>query len=86
MRQKLLEEYSQKMHNAKVIKDQHHEFKMNCIKRIQEEMLEGELIKRQVEEEIEKEKQRELQRKQAQAKQREDFKKANEDLERHREI
>lgn len=43
-------------------------------------MLEGELIKKQVEEEIEKERQREMARKQAQFEQREQFKQANEDL------
>mmetsp|Transcript_17757 Transcript_17757/g.12689 ORF Transcript_17757/g.12689 Transcript_17757/m.12689 type:complete len:94 (+) Transcript_17757:434-715(+) len=33
-RTKLLQEYEKKMLNSKVIKDQLHEFKMNCIKRI----------------------------------------------------
>ena len=37
LRQKLLKEYNQKMANAKVIKDQLLEYKMNCIKRFQEE-------------------------------------------------
>ena len=80
MRQKLMDEYSRKMGNAKVIKDQHHDYKMQCLKRIQQEMLEGELVKRQVLEEIEKEHQRELERKRRQADQRDQFKQANEDM------
>jgi hypothetical protein len=36
---------------------------MRCIKRIQEEQLEGELIRRQVEDELERERQREYERK-----------------------
>lgn len=46
LREKLINEFEKKMHNAKVIKDQHLEYKMNVIKRIQEEQLEGELIRR----------------------------------------
>ena len=45
-----MEEYNKKMKNAKFIKDQLLEYKMNCIKRFQEEQLEGELIRRQAEE------------------------------------
>jgi len=48
-------EYKKKMRNAKDIKKQLHEFKLNYVKRMQEDMLEGELIKRQVEDELEKE-------------------------------
>ena len=44
------------------------------------EQLEGELIKKQVEEELEREKLRDLDRLKRAAKTREDFKKANEDL------
>lgn len=55
LREKLINEYEKKMSNAKVIKDQHLEYKMNVIKRIQEEQLEGELIRRQVDDEINKE-------------------------------
>ena len=63
MRQKLLEEYEKKMENQKIINDQLHQFKMKMIKRIQDEMLEGQLIKRQVEEDLEKERQKEMERK-----------------------
>ena len=46
MRQKLLDEYEKKMANQKIINDQLHAFKMKMIKRMQDEMLEGELIRR----------------------------------------
>lgn len=80
MREKLINDYEKKMGNAKVIKDQHLEYKMNVIKRIQEEQLEGELIRRQVDDEINKEHERELQRKRKQADMRENLKKANEEI------
>lgn len=56
MRAKLEEEYRVKMVNAKQISDQLEDFKLNCVKKYKEEMLEGELIKRQVEEDLEREK------------------------------
>ena len=37
VRNKLMEEYEKKMMNAKKIKEQLHDFKMGCIKKIQEE-------------------------------------------------
>ena len=80
MRTKLEGEYKKKMDNAKVIKNQLHDFKMQHIKRIQEEILEGELIKKQVEEEIEREKQRDLDRKKQAADNREALRKANEEI------
>lgn len=60
MREKLEREYNKKMENAKAISDQLEEFKISYIKTLKEEMLEGELIKRQVEEDLEREKVREL--------------------------
>lgn len=48
LRNKLLNEYERKQANQKIVNDQLQEFKMKYIKRIQDEMLEGELIKRQV--------------------------------------
>lgn len=84
-RQKLLEEYRKKVENQKVISDQLQEFKMRQIKRIQEEMLEGQLIRKQAEEDLVKERQRELERKQRQQEQKEAFKRANEDLVRYQE-
>lgn len=80
MRQKLLEEYEKKMANQKVINDQLHAFKMKCIKRMQDELLEGELIRRQVEEELERERQKEMERKHKQVEQAANFKKANQQL------
>ncbi len=76
-RQKLEKEYNKKMDNAKVINDQLHEFKINHIKHMQEEMLEGEIIKRQTELDIENERIKEEGRRQRLMEQREDFKKAN---------
>lgn len=80
LREKLEKEYHKKMKNAQNIQDQLEEFKMNYIKRIKEEELEGELIKKQVQEELEREKQRELDRHQRMIKTREEFKQANEDM------
>lgn len=48
MRQKLMEEYEKKVANQKIINDQLQEFKMAYVKKYQDEMLEGELLKRQV--------------------------------------
>ena len=62
MLEKLEKEYVKKMDNSKAISDQLDEFKINYIKQLKEEMLEGELIKRQTEEDLEREKVRELQR------------------------
>lgn len=45
-----------KVTNAKDISDQLEAFKLNYIKTLKEEMLEGELIKRQVDEDLEREK------------------------------
>ena len=77
VRQKLIEEYERKMQNSKVISDQLHDFKMKYIKRIQDEKLESELINRQVQEEMHREHEKELERKRKQMEQKETFKKAN---------
>ena len=53
---------------------------MSFIKRMKEDELEGELIKKQVEEELEREKQKELDRRKKAANQREEYTKANEEL------
>ena len=74
LRQKLLEEYDNKMVNQKVVNDQLQDYKMKYIKRIQDEMLEGELIKRQVQDELERERDREVQKRVKQSDQRENFK------------
>lgn len=79
MREKLEKEYDKRQTNAKAISDQLEEFKMNYIQTLKEEMLEGELIKRQVEEDIEREKIRELQRQKKVGQMKEDIVKANKD-------
>lgn len=79
MRAKLEREYNKKMVNAKEISDQLEEFKINYIKQLKEEMLEGELIKRQTEEDLEREKIRELQRQKKAAGIKADIMKANAD-------
>jgi len=61
-KKKLEAEYRLKMRNAKDIKKQLHEFKLNYVKGMQEDMLEGELIKRQVEDDLEKERKKEMDR------------------------
>lgn len=68
------------MKNADNIKTQLEDFKMAFIKRIKEDELEGELIKKQVEEELEREREKELMRRKAAQAQRDQYKKANEDL------
>jgi hypothetical protein len=80
LREKLEKEYHKKMKNSQSINDQLEEFKLNFIKRIKEEQLEGELIKRQVMEELEREKEREMERHRRVLQTREEFKAANEAL------
>lgn len=79
MLEKLEKEYVKKMDNSKAISDQLDEFKINYIKQLKEEMLEGELIKRQAEEDLEREKVRELQRQKKAAEIKADIMKANSD-------
>lgn len=62
MQAKLEKEYANKIDNAKSISNQLESFKLSYIKKLKEDMLEGELIKRQAEEDLEREKQRELAR------------------------
>lgn len=80
MRAKLEQEYKLKMQNAKDISDQLENFKLNYIKGLKEEMLEGELIKRQVEEDIEREKLREVGRQKRVAQMRNDLSQANKEM------
>ena len=77
MRAKLEQEYLLKQANAKDISEQLENFKLSFIKTLKEEMLEGELIKRQVEEDLEREKQREIMRQQKVAQMRADLAEAN---------
>ena len=80
VKQKLIDEYDRKMANSKVISDQLHEFKMKYIKRMQDEMLEAELINRQVKEELAREAQKDQDRKRKMQEQKETLRKANYDL------
>ena len=80
MREKLEKEYNKKMENSKAISDQLDEFKLNFIKNLKEEMLEGELIKRKAREDLEAARIAELQRRAKQARTREDLDSANQDL------
>ena len=62
MKKKLEQEYNLRQENSKNVSDQLEAFKLNYIKSVKEELLEGELIKRQVEEDLEREKQKEIAR------------------------
>ena len=80
MRAKLEQEYKLKQMNAKDISEQLENFKLGFIKQLKEEMLEGELIKRQTEEDLEREKQREVLRQQKVAQMRADLAEANQQV------
>eukprot|EP00349_Pseudokeronopsis_sp_Brazil_P006919 CAMPEP_0202963324 /NCGR_PEP_ID=MMETSP1396-20130829/7307_1 /ASSEMBLY_ACC=CAM_ASM_000872 /TAXON_ID= /ORGANISM="Pseudokeronopsis sp., Strain Brazil" /LENGTH=56 /DNA_ID=CAMNT_0049684427 /DNA_START=592 /DNA_END=762 /DNA_ORIENTATION=+ len=54
------------MDNAKVIKQQLYDFKLGAIKRIKEERLEGEIMKRQAKENYEEQKKAEAERRKKQ--------------------
>lgn len=60
LREKLEKEYKKKMKNSENVKTQLEDFKMAFIKRIKEDELEGELIKKQVDEELEREREKEM--------------------------
>ena len=76
----LEQQYKKKMDNATDINNQLEEFKMSYVKKLQEEMLEGELLKKQVEEDLEKERQKEINRILTNKKLQEEQKQANEHL------
>lgn len=80
VKEKLIAEYDRKVSNTKAISDQLHEFKMKYIKRMQDDMLEAELINRQVKEELQREAEKEAGRKRKQQEQKETFRKANNEL------
>ena len=80
VKQKLIDEYERKMANSQIINEQLHEFKMKYIKRMQDEMLEAELINRQVKEELSREAEKDAGRKRKAIEQKETFRKANSDL------
>jgi hypothetical protein len=80
VKEKLIAEYDRKVSNTRAISDQLHEFKMKYIKRMQDDMLEAELINRQVKEELEREADKEAMRKRKQQEQKETFRQANNQL------
>ena len=82
LRLKLIAEYELKISNQKIVQDQLFEYKMKYIKRYQEEQLEGKLIKRQAEDDIERERKKDHERRLKMIDQQDGFKLANEDLKR----
>ena len=77
-REKLEKEYRKRMKNAENISTQLEDFKMSFIKRMKEDELEGELIKKQVEEDLGREKLKELERRKKASNRNDEFKVANE--------
>ena len=57
---KLEQQYKKKVNNANMIQNQLHEFKNKYVEQLQEEYLEGQLLKRKVEEDIEDERRKEM--------------------------
>jgi hypothetical protein len=80
MQERMEEMYKRKQDTAKVVKDQLHHSKMTYIKKLKDEILEGELIKRKAREDLEAARIAELQRRAKQARTREDLDSANQDL------
>ncbi len=63
-----------------MVTDQLESFKLDYIKKLKEDELEGQLIKKQVEEELEREKQKDIKRQMKVTATRSEFTKANEEL------
>jgi hypothetical protein len=80
MQDRMEEMYKRKQDTAKVIKNQLHQSKMTYIKKLKDDILEGELIKRKAREDLEAARIAELQRRAKQARTREDLDSANQDL------
>ena len=80
MQDRMEDMYKRKQDTAKVIKDQLHQSKMTYIKKLKDDILEGELIKRKAREDLEAARIAELQRRAKQARTREDLDSANQDL------
>lgn len=85
MQDRMEEMYKRKQGNAKVIKDQLHQSKMNYIRKLKDDILEGQLIKRKASEDLEAARIAELQRRAKQARTREDLDSANQDLKAYQE-
>ena len=80
LREKLEKEYKKKMQNAKHVNEQLEDYKMAFIKKMKEDELEGQLIKKQVDDELAREKLKELDRRKKAQDQKDALKKANDDL------
>ena len=80
MQERLEDMYKRKQDTAKVIKNQLHQAKMTYIKKLKDEVMEGELIKRKAREDLEAARLQELERRAKQARTREDLDKANQEL------
>lgn len=85
-RQKAEELKMKKHHNANVIKEQRQQFHAKKQRQIQESMVEGELIKRQVREDLDKEYQKELERKQKAVEAQKEFVEINEKVKKEKEL
>lgn len=68
------------MQNAKHVNEQLEDYKMAFIKKMKEDELEGQLIKKQVDDELAREKLKELDRRKKAQDQKDALKKANDDL------
>ena len=80
MQEKVEEMYKRKRDTAMVEKGQLHQSKITYIKKLKDEILKGELIKRKAREDLEAARIAELQRRAKQARTREDLDSANQDL------
>lgn len=74
VQEKAKKELIKKEQNSKLIQDQLYEYQVNYLKKMKQDKTEGKLMKKQVQEEIEREKMRELEKKKKAAKTREEFK------------
>ena len=80
LREKLEKEFHKKQKNSHMVTQQLEDFKLDYIKKLKEDELEGQLIKKQVEEELEREAQKDIKRQQKVVSIRAEFTRANEDL------
>ena len=62
LREKLEKEFHKKQKNSHMVTQQLEDFKLDYIKKLKEDELEGQLIKKQVEEELEREAQKDIKR------------------------
>ena len=80
LRSKLERDFVRRQQHCKDVQDQLNDFRLDHVRKMKEDQLEGQLIKRHVQDELEREHQKEIERKERMAKQKEAFEKANQDL------